>query len=159
MATNDEMIVPPDVVYVTYIKATPQRVWDALTRGEDTKRYFFGFRIESDWRAGARWALNGDEGVHDEGEVLECDPPRRLKISWNVVAFADARGLPPAYITYDIEPLGETVRLTMTQHQPKPIPRKYYEGGKQGWPMILSSLKSLLETGAPLVIQTPGQPQ
>ena len=156
---TDEMMVPPDVVYVTYIRATPQRVWDALTRGDDTKRYFFGFRIESEWRTGAKWALNDEKGVHDEGEVLECDPPRRLKISWNVRAFEDARDLPPAYITYEIEPLGETVRLTMTQHQPKPIPRKYYEGGKQGWPMILSSLKSFVETGEPLAIQTPAQPQ
>lgn len=159
MTTNDEIIAPPDVVYVTYIRATPERVWDALTRGTETKRYFFGFRIESDWRIGARWALHGEQGVHDEGEVLECEPPRRLKISWNVVAFEDARDLSPAYITYDIEPLGESVRLTMTQHQPKPVPRKYYEGGKQGWPMILSSLKSYLETGEPLAIKTPAAPQ
>lgn len=157
--TTDELMVPPDVVYVVYIRAAPQRVWDALTNGEDTERYFFGFRIESEWRVGARWALRDGEGVHDEGEVLECDPPRRLKISWNVVAFEDARGLPPAYITYDIEPAGEAVKLTMTQHQPKPIPRKYYEGGKQGWPMILSSLKSWIETGAPLAIRTPAPPQ
>ena len=159
MTTPDEMITPPDVVYVTYIRATAERVWEALTRGTDTERYFFGFKIESDWRAGARWTFRSEEGVHDEGEVLECDPPRRLKMSWNVVAFEDARGLPPAYITYDIEALGETVRLTMTQHQPKPIPRKYYEGGKQGWPMILSSLKSYLETGEPLAIKTPAAPQ
>jgi uncharacterized protein YndB with AHSA1/START domain len=150
--TNDDYEIPADVVYVTYIKATPQRVWDALTRAEDTQRYFFGFKIESEWRVGARWALYGDEGVHDEGEVLECDPPRRLKISWRVVALEDARDLPPAFITYDIEPAGGTVKLTMTQHQPGRIPRKYIEGGKQGWAMILSSLKSLLETGKALDI-------
>ncbi|MGH6951044.1 MAG: SRPBCC family protein [Vitreimonas sp.] len=153
MNDRDEMLVPPDLVYVTYIRATPQRVWQALTRGEDTQRYFFGFRIESDWRVGARWALYDGESVHDEGEVLECDPPRRLKISWRAVAFDDARELSPAFITYDIEPAGEAVKLTMTQHQPTPIPRKYIEGGEQGWPMILSSLKSLLETGDALVIK------
>jgi len=148
----DERIVPPDLVYVTYIKTTPARLWQALTSGEDTKRYFFGFRIESEWRVGAHWEFYSDEGVHDEGEVLECDPPRRLKISWRVVALEDARDLSPAFITYEIEPAGKAVKLTMTQHQPTPIQRKYAEGGAQGWPMILSSLKSLLETGHALDI-------
>ena len=84
--------------------------------------------------------------------MLECDPPRRLKISWRVVALEDARDLSPAFITYEIEPAGKAVKLTMTQHQPTPIQRKYAEGGAQGWPMILSSLKSLLETGHALDI-------
>jgi uncharacterized protein YndB with AHSA1/START domain len=152
MTNPDERIAPPDLVYVTYIKTTPERLWQALTNGEDTKRYFFGFRIESEWRPGARWTFFDGESVHDEGEVLECDPPRRLKISWRVVAFEDARDLSPAFITYEIEPASETVKLTMTQHQPKTIPRKYAEGGAQGWPMILSSLKSMLETGQALDI-------
>jgi len=149
---GDERIVPPDLVYVTFIRATPQKIWDALTRGDVTQRYFFGFRIESEWRVGARWALHGDEGVHDEGDVLECDPPRRLKISWRTVALEDARDLPPAFITYDIELVGEVVKLTMTQHQPGAIPRKYVKAGQQGWAAILSSLKSLLETGEALTI-------
>jgi uncharacterized protein YndB with AHSA1/START domain len=152
---GDDLIVPPDVVYVTYIRATPEAVWDALTR--HSENYFFGLPIRGDWKAGGRWALMTKDGagVHNEGEVLECDPPRRLKLSWKVVSVEEARGLPEAYITYDIEPAGEAVKLTMTQHQPKPIPRKFYEGGLQGWPKILSGLKTYLETGAPLKLGTP----
>jgi uncharacterized protein YndB with AHSA1/START domain len=146
---SDDMLVPPDVVYVTYIKTTPEKVWDALTGNEITQKMFFGLKVESDWIAGSRWAFLSEDGsVHDEGEVLESERPRRLKFSWRNMFFEEARALSPDFITYDIENVGEgVVKLTMTQHQPKPIPRKFYEGGKQGWPLILSILKSLLETG------------
>jgi uncharacterized protein YndB with AHSA1/START domain len=145
---NEDWLTPPDVVYVTYIKAPPERVWQALTSAEFSRKMFFGLSVQSDWRVGSHWAfLNEDGSVHDEGEVLESDPPRRLKLSWRVVFIEEARGLPDAFITYDIEKAGEVTKLTMTQHQPKPIPRKFYEGGKQGWPLILSILKSVLETG------------
>lgn len=148
MASDDERFVPPDLVYVIYIKATPAKVWEALTSSLYSQRMFFGLRVESDWRPGSRWAfISPDGSVHDEGEVLESNPPRRLKLSWRVVFLEEARELPPAFVTYDIEPAGEAVKLTMTQHQPSPIPRKFYEGGKQGWPYILSVLKSVLETG------------
>lgn len=148
MSDGDERIVPPDLVYVIYIKTTPEQVWEALTSSLYAQRMFFGLRVESDWKQGSRWAFVGPDGaVHDEGEVLESDPPRRLKLSWRVMFMEEARELDPAYVTYDIEPAGEAVKLTMTQHQPSPIPRKFYEGGKQGWPYILSVLKSVLETG------------
>jgi uncharacterized protein YndB with AHSA1/START domain len=142
-------MIPPDVAYVTYIKTTPREVWRALTSSEFSQKMFFGLKVVSDWKPGSHWAfLNPDGSIHDEGEVLECDPPRRLKLSWRVVFFEEARKLPQAYITYEIEAAAEgVVKLTMTQHQPAAIPRKFYEGGKQGWPYILSILKSVLETG------------
>lgn len=156
---NDEMMAPPDVVYVTYIKTTPEKVWEALTSSFFSQKMFFGLTVESDWKQGSRWAfISPDGSVHDEGEVLESEPPRRLKLSWRVVFLEEARTLPPAYVTYDIEPMGEAVKLTMTQHQPKPIPRKFYEGGKQGWPYILSVLKSVLETGEGFTVRM-GPPQ
>ena len=155
MSDGDEMIVPPDVVYVTYIKTTPEKVWEALTSSVYSQKMFFGLKVESDWKKGSYWAFkNPDGSVHDEGEVLESDYPRRLKLSWKTVFFEEARNLAPALITYDIEAVGkDVVKLTMTQHQPKRIPRKFYEGGKQGWPYILSILKSVLETGEGFTVE------
>jgi len=142
----------PSFVYVTYIAAPAEKVWRALTEGEFTRQYFFGRRIESDWKVGAAWALMMEDGrVDSGGKVLECDPPRRLAISWRVEWLEEFRKLPEAVVTFDIEPLGEAVRLTVTQLT-QPIDEKYLEGGRQGWPAILSGLKSLLETGKPLTI-------
>ncbi|MBL8549393.1 MAG: SRPBCC family protein [Hyphomonadaceae bacterium] len=152
--SGEDLIVPPDVVYVTYIKTTPEKAWEALTSAAFSRKMFFGLSIEGDWKVGGGWAFKSPDGsVHDEGEVLECDPPRKLRLSWRVLFFEEARKLSPAFITYEIEPLGEVVRLTMTQHQPKPIPRKFYQGGKQGWPLILSILKSVLETGEGFAVE------
>lgn len=155
MSDGDELIVPPDVVYVTYIKTTPEKAWEALTSPAFSRKMFFGLSVESDWKRGSYWAFKSADGsVHDEGEVLESDYPRRLKLSWKVMFFEEARKLSPAYITYDIEAAGDgVVKLTMTQHQPKPIPRKFYEGGKQGWPYILSIMKSVLETGVGFTVE------
>jgi uncharacterized protein YndB with AHSA1/START domain len=154
MNDGDERITPPDLVYITFIRATPQKVWDALTQSEFTRQFFFGRSIESDWRKGSHWRLVMEDGRTDvEGEVLESDPPRRLKVSWRVDWIEEARALEPAIVTYDIEPVGDAVKLTLTQHNSGPVPRKFVDAGKQGWAAILSSLKSLLETDQPLVIK------
>jgi uncharacterized protein YndB with AHSA1/START domain len=154
MTDGDERIIPPDLIYITFIRATPQKVWDALTQSAFTKQFFFGRTVESDWREGSSWRLVMEDGRTDvEGDVLESDPPRRLQVSWKVDWIEEARALEPAIVTYDIEPVGDAVKLTLTQHNPGPVPRKFVEGGKQGWAAILSSLKSLLETGQPLVIR------
>ncbi|MET0183155.1 MAG: SRPBCC domain-containing protein [Caulobacterales bacterium] len=150
--SSDELIVPPDVVYVTYIKASSERIWDALTSSEMAGKMFFGVTAESDWTQGAQWVYFRD-GVKDvHGEVLISDKPRKLKLSWRVGGSPEMSAIPPAFITYDIEPVGDVTRLTMTQHQPKPIPRKFYEGGLRGWPVIMSILKSVLETGEGFVV-------
>jgi uncharacterized protein YndB with AHSA1/START domain len=154
MTDPNEPIQPPDLVYITFIRSTPQKVWDALTQSAFTTRFFFGRTIESDWRQGSHWRLVMEDGRTDvEGEVLESEPPRRLKVSWRVDWIEEARALEPAIVTYDIEQAGDAVKLTLTQHNPGPVPRKFVEAGKQGWAAILSSLKSLLETGAPLAIK------
>lgn len=154
MNDNDEQIVPPDLVYITFIRATPQRVWDALTQSAFTTQFFFGRTVESDWRQGSRWRLLMPDGKVDvEGVVLESDPPRRLKVNWRVDWIEEARDLEPVIVTYDIEQMGDMVKLTLTQHNDGPMPRKFVESGKLGWAAILSSLKSLLETGAPLDIR------
>jgi len=154
MTNPNEKIVPPDLVYVMFIRSTPQKVWDALTQSAFTTQFFFGRTIESDWKQGSPWRLVMEDGRTDvEGEVLESDPPRRLQVSWRVDWIEEARALAPAIVTYDIEQAGDAVKLTLTQHNPGPVPRKFVDAGKQGWAAILSSLKSLLETGQPLVIR------
>jgi uncharacterized protein YndB with AHSA1/START domain len=146
-------------VYVIYIAASPERVWAALTSSEFTTRYFFGRSVESDWQKGSPWLLRMPDGRVDvRGEVHESDPPRKLKVSWNI-DWSDTK-FPECFVIYEIEPLGDKlVRLTMTEAHPTPIPEELLEGGRKGWPMILSSLKSLLETGAPLDIPVPQPPE
>jgi uncharacterized protein YndB with AHSA1/START domain len=151
MSDDDERIVPPDLVYITYIRATPQRVWDALTQSAFTTQFFFGRTVESDWRKGSPWRMLQPDGSPDvSGEVLESDPPRRLKVSWRVDWIEP---LEPAIVSYDIEAAGEVTKLTLTQHNTGPVPRKFVKAGQQGWAIIMSSLKSLLETGAPIIVE------
>ena len=146
--TEDDLIVPPDLEYVNYIKAPPAKVWEALTTSASLEKIFFGFRVEGDWRRGSHWSFTGPDGVlHDEGVVLECDAPRRLKLSWRVMMTEETRKLGDFWVTYELEAKGEVTKLTMTQQVESRVPRKYVEGGKQGWPYLLSVLKSLIETG------------
>jgi uncharacterized protein YndB with AHSA1/START domain len=150
---DDERIVPPDVVYNIFIRTTPQKVWDALTQSEFTTKFFFGRTVESDWKKGSPWKLLFPDGKIDvEGEVLESDPPKLLKVTWRVDWLDEPRP-GAALITYEIQQHGEIVQLIMTQHTDSTIPRKYVKAGQMGWGAILSSLKSLLETGRALNIQ------
>jgi uncharacterized protein YndB with AHSA1/START domain len=146
-------------VYVTYIATTPEKLWAALTSSEFTRQYFFNRTVESDWKTGSPWILRMPDGRVDvKGEVRESDPPRKLVVSWNVDWIADR--LPEAVVSYEIDELGDgVVRLTMTEAHPTPIPAYLLEGGRKGWPMILSGLKSLLETGRPLNIPVPQPPK
>ena len=126
----------PDTIYVTYIATTPERVWEALTSAEFTTQYFFGRRIQSDWKVGSHWSLLTQDGAVDvQGKVLVGDQPRLLEVSWHVEGNEEARRLPYCRVRYQIEPLGDTVRLTMTEIHDDPIEAKYLEGGRQGWPM------------------------
>lgn len=146
-------------VYVTYIATTPEQLWAALTSSEFTTRYFFGRTVESDWKTGSPWLLRMPDGRVDvTGEVRVSDPPRHLVVSWNVDWIAEK--LPEAVVSYEIETVGGgVVRLIMTESHPTPIPVALLEGGRKGWPMILSGLKSLLETGKPLNIPVPQPPR
>jgi uncharacterized protein YndB with AHSA1/START domain len=94
-----------------------------------------------------------DGSLHIGGKVFECDPPRKLTVTFNVNWPALIEKLGPTLVTYEIEQAGSTVRLTMTESHDRPIDDDILSGGRQGWPAILSSLKSLLETGVPLTIQ------
>jgi uncharacterized protein YndB with AHSA1/START domain len=156
---NDELTTD-NTVYVTYIASTPEKVWQALTSSEFSAQYFFGRKVESDWRPGSPWQLRKPDGEVDvRGVVRESDPPRRLVVTWNVPGHPELANLPECIVSYDIEPVGgQVVRLTMTEAHPTPIPAYLLEGGRKGWPMILCGLKSLLETGRPLPMPVPQPP-
>ena len=144
----------PKTVYVIYIAATPERVWQALTNSEFTARYFFGRTIEIEPRAGGSFVMRMPDGCVDvKGEVVEWSPPRKLAVTWTIDWNADMRQLPPCLVSYDIEPAGETVKLTLTEAYSWDVPEALLSGGRSGWPAILSSLKSVLETEKPLAIR------
>lgn len=146
-----------DFTYVTYIAAPIERVWQALTDGEVTARYFFGRRIESDWRAGSQVLYLGEGGRVDvQGSVIVCDEPRLLSFTWRVVFLDEYRGLPEAVVTFQLDPVGDLVCLTLTERQSETVDEKYRDGGRRGWPYVLSGLKTLLETGSPLPLPPRG---
>ena len=143
----------PNTVYVTYIASTPEKVWEALTGAEFTRQYFFGHSIEVEAEVGGRFILRAPDGsVHMSGRVIEYDPPRRLATTWRVEGMEAFRELPKSLVTYEIEPMGGSVKLTMTEAHQWDIPDAILAGGRQGWPFILSSLKSILETGKPIEV-------
>jgi uncharacterized protein YndB with AHSA1/START domain len=147
----------PGIVYSIYIAATPEKVWQALTSAEFSRQYFSGLAVEVEERVGGAFFLRaGDGSVHISGEVIECDRPRKLTVTFNVNWPGLVEALGVELVRYEIEPAGDTVRLTMSQLHDRPISDDILSGGRQGWPAILSSLKSLLETGKALTI--PMQP-
>ncbi len=144
----------PTTVYTIYIASTPERVWEALTTAELSRQYFFGNAVEVDLKVGGAFIVRAPDGsLHIGGEVFECDPPRKLTVTFNVNWRALIEKLGPTLVSYEIEPAGSAVRLTMTELHDRPIDDDILSGGRQGWPAILSSLKSLLETGKPLTVQ------
>jgi uncharacterized protein YndB with AHSA1/START domain len=144
----------PAIVYTIYIASAQEKVWEALTTAEFSRKYFSGFAIEADLKVGGAFIARAPDGSeHISGEVIECDPPRKLAIIWNVNWPELVEKLGPTLVTYEIEPAGDAVKLTLTQAHDRPINDDILAGGRQGWPAILSSLKSLLETGKPLVIK------
>jgi uncharacterized protein YndB with AHSA1/START domain len=144
----------PTTVYTIYIAATPEAVWQALTSAELSRKYFFGNAVEVELKVGGAYVVRPPDGsVHISGEVVECDPPRKLTVTFNVNWPALVEKLGPTLVSYEIEPAGDAVRLTMTESHDRPISDDILSGGRQGWPAILSSLKSLLETGKPLAVK------
>ena len=143
----------PDIVYTIYIGSTPEKVWQALTTAEFSRQYFSGFAIEADLKVGGAFIARAPDGTeHISGEVIECDPPKKLTVTWNVNWPALVEKLGPTLVTYEIEQTGDAVKLTMLQSHDRPISDDILSGGRAGWPAILSSLKSMLETGEAMVI-------
>jgi uncharacterized protein YndB with AHSA1/START domain len=144
----------PKTVYVTYIAATPQKVWQALTASEFTRQYFWERSIEIEPKRGGAFTLRLPGGrVNVRGKVIDYDPPRKLTVTWRVEWPQEFGKLPECLVSYEIAPAGDAVRLSMTESHSWDVPEAILSGGRIGWPAVLSSLKSLLETGKPLTIQ------
>lgn len=137
-------------VYVTYIRTTPQKLWDALIKPEFTKQYWAGTWQESEWKKGSDWRnMIPDGRVGDGGKIIEIDPPRRLVLSWRNEFVPEMRAEGYSRATFELEQQGDVVKLTLT-HEIDKKGSKFIEAVSSGWPMILASLKSLLETGESL---------
>ena len=139
-------------VFEIYIKTTPERLWEAITDSEQRSRYSFGVGIASDWAPGSRYESAHPSGVDiAEGENLEVDPPRRLVQSFHALWDEDVKSEGTSRVTWEIEPVGDSCRLVVTHDELREGANDQLYGG---WPMILSGLKTLLETGEDLT--TPG---
>ena len=145
----------PKFVYVTYIATTPEKLWTALTGGEFTRQYWGGRRIESDWKPGSPVKLPREDGTNDwRGEVLQADPPKLLSYTFEPLPNKNRRNLEgrhvdvpperPSRVTFEIVPIMGQVKLTLIHDDFEPD-SKILPEISQGWPAILSSLKSLLE--------------
>jgi uncharacterized protein YndB with AHSA1/START domain len=140
-------------VYEIYIRTTPERLWEAITDPEIRSKYNFGARVESDWTAGSRLKMGAPNagGLLGDGEVVEVDPPRRLVHTMVALWNDDVKREGASRVTWEIEPIGDSCRLTVTHDQLRERANSELYGG---WPMILSGLKTWLETGE--LLTTPG---
>ena len=140
-------------VFEIYIKPTPERLWEAITDSEMRQKYSFGVGIDSDWTQGSSYqAVHPGAGIEiSEGENLEVDPPRRLVQSFHALWSDDVKAAGTSRVTWEIEPVGDSCQLTVTHDE---LPEGANPELYGGWPMILSGLKTLLETGE--LLDTPG---
>ncbi len=140
-------------VFEIYIKTTPDRLWQAITDAEMRSKYNFGVRISSDFTPGSRYEQShpATDALLGEGENLEVDPPRRLVQSMTALWSENVKSEGTSRVTWEIEPVGDSCRLIVTHDNLREGANEELYGG---WPMILSGLKTLLETGE--LLTTPG---
>jgi uncharacterized protein YndB with AHSA1/START domain/DNA-binding transcriptional ArsR family regulator len=138
-------------VFEIYIKTTPERLWQAITDTEMRRKYTFGAVFTSDWTPGSRYQATGHGSPIGEGENLEVDPPRRLVRSFRALWDDDVKAEGTSRVTWEIVQIGDSCRLTVTHDQLREDANGQLYGG---WPMVLSGLKTLLETGE--MLTTPG---
>ncbi len=134
--------------YVTFIRTTPERLWEALTDPRFTRKYWFDTTVECGWKKGSPWKLVGSGGsLTDSGEILEIDPPRRMIIRWQNEWNPELKAEGPSRCTVELERVGSAaVKLTVTHEIDRPE-SELITAVSEGWPRVLSNLKSLLETG------------
>jgi uncharacterized protein YndB with AHSA1/START domain len=140
-------------IFEIYIRTTPERLWEAITDPQIRAKYNFGAGVSSDWTPGSRLEMAALDGsfVLGEGEVLEADPPRRLVHTMTALWGEDVKAEGASRVTWDIEPVADSCRLTVTHDQLREGANDQLYGG---WPMIISGLKTWLETGE--LLTTPG---
>ncbi len=148
----------PRQVYQVFIKATPEQIWDAITKPEFTAKYFYGSRVDTTAVAGAPLRHYAPDGMEMWGDdkILESEPPRRLIHTWRSLYDSELAAEPPSRVTWEIEPQGGGVtRLTVIHDQLEGSP-KTAASVSGGWMFIISGLKTLLETGQPLAPRSSG---
>lgn len=137
-------------VYVTFIRTTPEKLWQKLTETGVAREFFFATALEAEWKVGGTWKSTAPDGtLVDGGEVLEVDPPKRLVLKWRNEHKPECKAEGYSRMTYELEPKGEMVKLTVL-HEMDKGQSVFIQAVSGGWPIILSSLKSLLETGESL---------
>jgi uncharacterized protein YndB with AHSA1/START domain len=144
---------PMEKVFEIYIRTTPERLWEAITDPEIRSKYNFGMRVSSDWTPGSRFEMSHPNapGLLGDGENLVVEPPRRLVQTMTALWGDDVKAEGTSRVTWEIEPVGDSCRLTVTHDQLREDANDQLYGG---WPMILSGLKTWLETGE--LLTTPG---
>ena len=147
----------PEFVYTTYIETSAEKLWLALTDGDFTEQYWFGYRAASDWETGSPYQFTKQDANSIEGNVLVSDPPRRLVYTW-VPCSPETKNERTSRVTFDLEPRGKVIKLTVTHDNLDPNGTTL-RNVTTGWPMVLAGLKSLLETGHGLEIAPPTQVQ
>jgi len=135
-------------IYTTYIKSTPEKVWEAIITTEFQRQYWFGVHFETDWKVGSSWRMLYPDGkMTDSGEVVAMEPPKRLVLKWLNEWNEEMKAEGYSQCIMEIEPVNNVVKLTVT-HTMERAESKLVGAVSGGWPRILSNLKSLLETGS-----------
>jgi len=142
-------------LYVTYIKTTPEKLWEALTSRDFMAQYWLGNQPEAEWRVGGSWKIVRPNGeLTDTGEIVEFEPGKRIAIKWRNEFMPELKAEGWSLCVMEIEPAGkpgeESMKLTVT-HTMARTESKLISAVSGGWPLILSNLKSVLETGVPLL--------
>ncbi|MCZ6561230.1 MAG: SRPBCC family protein [Gammaproteobacteria bacterium] len=143
----------PEYIYEIFIRTTPEKLWEALTSAAFTRLYFHNTEINSDWKVGSPVVFNraNDGGIAVEGEILAADKPRLLSYTWRALYDEDMAAESHSRLTFEIEEMPGVCRLRIV-HDDFDADSKTYEQVSQGWSAIICSLKSLLETGEPLLL-------
>ncbi|PLT33150.1 SRPBCC family protein [Bacillus sp. V5-8f] len=142
-------------VYVTYISTTPEKIWEGLTNGDISQKYFFGTRVDSDWKVGSPVTYSRNGMVSDYGNVLKYEPQSLLSFTWTYKGDNTPRQS-PTRVTFTLKPMDKTVKLTLKHENLLAADfvenDDTFEGYNNGWPAVLSNLKSFLETGETLPV-------
>lgn len=139
--------------YVSFIRTTPEKLWSALTDPIQMKEYWFGMHFETEWKTGAEWRMLFPDGkIADAGEILELDPPRRIRLKWRNEFRPELKAEGFALCTIEIDPYGDAVRLSISQTIER-ANSAFIQAVSGGWPKVLSNLKSYLETGQVVLTQ------
>jgi len=154
-SASKNMVGKSSFLYVTYIRTTPERLWQALTTTEFTQQYWLSAKPQAEWKVGGAWKITFADGrLVDAGEITEFEPPKRLAIRWRNEFMPEFKAEGWSLCVMEIEPAaGGAVKLTVSHSMDREV-SKFIGAVSNGWPQILSNLKSLLETGA-IVIPLP----